>query len=56
MRSLFALMLVCAALGLAGCAGEDTTTTTTPPPANEPADTAPADDATAPADDAATEG
>jgi len=55
MKSLFGLMLVFAALVVAGCAGEDTKTTTTPP-ANEPADTAPADDGAAPADEGTTEG
>ena len=57
MRSLFTLMLVSAALVVAGCA-DDTDTTTTAPAATE-TETAPADDTmddAAPADDLGTEG
>ena len=53
MRSLFALMLVCAAMFVAGC-GESTTTPTTTPPATETETTPPAttDGTTTPADGA----
>jgi type IV pilus biogenesis protein CpaD/CtpE len=48
MRSLFALMFVCAALVVAGCADTDTTNGTAPPATTEPAPPAetPAEDAT----------
>jgi hypothetical protein len=53
MRSLFALMLVCAAFVFTGCGGGDTgstSTTTTTPPANETDTTPPADGTTPPAE------
>jgi hypothetical protein len=47
MKKFFALMVVCAALGVTGCAGEDKPASTppaAPPPAtDQPADEKPAD-------------
>jgi hypothetical protein len=55
MRSLFALMLVCAAMFVAGCGEKATTTTTTTPPANETETTPPAEGTTTPPAGGATQ-